>query len=141
MLCKNPLGRLEFNQNRVRNHYFQTLSRLEIEKQQEEFDNDLLTIECLLSTIISQIEVEENEILPLLNSLVSSIDDIPKELTLSPSIIFSSNIKTPLSNSKTLLTKENSILTQRACQTKSLIRCKTSTSPSSSITMISTELS
>jgi hypothetical protein len=36
MLCKNPLGRLEFNQNRVRNHFFETITRLEAEKQQEE---------------------------------------------------------------------------------------------------------
>lgn len=37
MLCQNPLGRLEFNQIRVRNHFFQTLTRLEAEKEQEEF--------------------------------------------------------------------------------------------------------
>lgn len=36
MICKNPLGRLEFNQNRVRNHFFQTITRLEAEKKQEE---------------------------------------------------------------------------------------------------------
>lgn len=33
MLCQNPLGRLEFNQNRVRNHFVETISRL---KQEEE---------------------------------------------------------------------------------------------------------
>ena len=37
MLCQNPLGRVEFNQIRVRNHFFQTLTRLEAEKEQEEF--------------------------------------------------------------------------------------------------------
>ncbi len=36
MLCKNPLGRLEFNQNRVRNHFFETITRLEAERNQEE---------------------------------------------------------------------------------------------------------
>ena len=36
MLCKNPLGRLEFNQNRVRTHFFQTITRLKAEKEQEE---------------------------------------------------------------------------------------------------------
>ncbi len=36
MICQNPLGRLEFNQNRVRNHFFETLTRLEAEKEQEE---------------------------------------------------------------------------------------------------------
>ena len=36
MICKNPCGRLEFNQNRVRNHFFQTITRLEAEKKQEE---------------------------------------------------------------------------------------------------------
>ena len=35
MICKNQFGRLEFNQNRVRNHFFQTLNRLQAEKEQE----------------------------------------------------------------------------------------------------------
>jgi hypothetical protein len=149
MICKNPLGRLEFNQNRVRNHFFQTITRLEAEKQQEEFLNysiniqnnlnDLSIITSILSTIISQIEFEEYEISSILHSLVSTIDDIPKESSLHPTIILSSNTF----NSITSSLKENSVQIQRACHTnssKSSIRRKVTT-PTSSITIISTELS
>jgi hypothetical protein len=149
MICKNPLGRLEFNQNRVRNHFFETITRLEAEKQQEEFLNysiniqnnltDLSIITSILSTIISQIEFEEYEISSILHSLVSTIDDIPKESSLHPTIILSSNTF----NSITSSLKENSVQIQRACHTnssKSSIRRKVTT-PTSSITIISTELS
>jgi len=44
MLCKNPLGRLEFNQNRVRNHFVETITRLEAEKNQEELGKIYNTI-------------------------------------------------------------------------------------------------
>jgi hypothetical protein len=153
MICKNPLGRLEFNQNRVRNHFFETITRLEAEKQQEEIltcsiniqnnFNDLVIITSILSTIISQIEFEEYEISSILHSLVSSIDDIPKESSSHPTIILSSNIKTNTFTSIPSLSKENSVQIQRACHTnssKSSIRRK-GTTPTSSITIISTELS
>jgi len=153
MICKNPLGRLEFNQNRVRNHFFETITRLEAEKQQEEFLNysiniqnnlnDLSIITSILSTIISQIEYEEYEISSILHSLISTIDDIPKESSLHPTIILSSNIKTNTFNSITSSSKENSVQIQCACHTnssKSSIRRKVTT-PTSSITIISTELS
>lgn len=130
MLCKNPLGRLEFNQNRVRNHYLETITRLETEKQQEEDEKDLFIIKYILSTIISNIEHEENEILSLIHTIISSIDDIPKSTI--PTNILSSNLD------KSIL---NSIQTQRACHMKSSIRCKTSTPSTSSITIISTKLS
>lgn len=154
MICKNPLGRLEFNQNRVRNHFFETITRLEAEKEHEELLScsinlqnnldDLFIITSLLSTIISQIELEEYEISSVLHSLVSSIDDIPKESLSHPTIILSSNIKANTFISiPSSSTKENSVQTQRACHinsSKSSIRRKVTT-PTSSITIISTELS
>lgn len=76
MICKNPCGRLEFNQNRVRNHFFQTITRLEAEMKQEELSiiqNDFSIIENLLSAIITQIEHDENEIFSVVHSLISSI--------------------------------------------------------------------
>lgn len=76
MPCLNPLGRLEFNQNRVRNHFFQTIMRLKAEKQQEErsFSSDEFVIKSILSTILSVIECEENQIVSLLTSMVDSIE-------------------------------------------------------------------
>jgi len=142
MLCKNPLGRLEFNQNRVRNHFFETITRLEAEKEQEELAcsinpqnnlDDRSIITYLLSSIISQIELEEYEISSVLHSLVSSVDDlmrIPKQFSSLPIIIPSSN------TSNSILTKEHFIQTQLACHTR-----RKPTSSTSSITMISTELS
>ena len=76
MFCQNPLGRLEFNQNRVRNHFFQTLTRLEAEKEQETLDNhqnDLIIITNLLSSMVSQIE-REDQITPLLDTIISFVD-------------------------------------------------------------------
>lgn len=81
MLCQNPLGRLEFNQNRVRNHLFQTLTRLETEKEQEALDNDqndLTMIVNLLSSMISQVE-REDQITPLLDSIISFVDQPSSE--------------------------------------------------------------
>lgn len=72
MLCQNPLGRLEFNQIRVRNHFFQTLTRLEAEKEQEVLEDSMI-IHTLLSTLISQIE-REDQIIPILDSIISSVD-------------------------------------------------------------------
>jgi hypothetical protein len=149
MLCKNPLGRLEFNQNRVRNHFFETITRLEAEKKQEEFCkinsennfNDLSIIACILSTIISQIEHDEYEISSILHSIISSVDDsILKESSSHPTIILSLNTKTNTSNSIPSSSKENSVQTQRICHTKSSIKRKMMTS-TSSIKIISTELS
>jgi hypothetical protein len=167
MLCKNPLGRLEFNQNRVRNHFFETITRLQAEKQQEEFGkiyyqsfnffifivlvcsrneenniDDLSTITSLVFSIISQIELEEHEISSVLHSLVSSVDHpiiTTEESSLLPPIILSCK-----STSIPLLSKEYSVQTHRACHTsssKSTLRRKTTAPPSSSSTIISTELS
>ena len=94
MPCLNPLGRLEFNQNRVRNHFFQTITRLKAEKQQEElsknetqhirfifnlvfvlgFSSDESVIRSILSTILSVIECEENQIVSLLTSMIESVE-------------------------------------------------------------------
>jgi hypothetical protein len=148
MICKNQFGRLEFNQNRVRNHFFQTLTRLEAEKEQENFASldDLSSIACLLSSIISQIEHEEYEVSSALHSLVSSVDDslkIPQQSSSFPLLIPPLNIETHRIGTISLSTKEHS---QRACHNKSSLRRKTMTTttttpPTSSMTMISTELS
>jgi hypothetical protein len=55
MICKNPLGRLEFNQNRVRNHFFQTLTRLEAEKEQEELGKIIKSILIIIKFILFSI--------------------------------------------------------------------------------------
>ncbi|CAF4651279.1 unnamed protein product [Rotaria sp. Silwood1] len=155
MLCKNPLGRLEFNQNRVRNHYFETITRLEAEKNQEEFEcpinqqndsDDISTIELLLSSIISQIEFEDDDIVSVLDSIVSSIDD--SMMTIEDSSSFSSitlpyNVDTNIFTTLPLSTKEYSIQTQRICHTNSskLSVCRDLTTSTPSTTMISAELS
>jgi len=80
MLCKNPLGRLEFDQNKVRNHFLQTISRLKTEKelqQQNENFDDLSIVQSIISLIIESIEFEQNEISSLLYSLISSIEEPP----------------------------------------------------------------
>jgi hypothetical protein len=95
--------------------------------------DNLSIITCLLSSIISEIELEEYEISSVLHSLVSSVDDgmrISKQSSSLPLIIPSS---IPLS-------KEHSIPTQRACHAQSSIRRK-ATTPTSSMPIISTELS
>ncbi|CAF1306251.1 unnamed protein product [Rotaria sordida] len=153
MLCKNPLGRLEFNQNRVRNHFFETITRLQAEKKQEEFEypinqqnnsHDLSIITFLLSSIISQIEFEDSEVLSVLDSIISSIEDsmmITEEE--SSSIILPCDIDTNISTSLSVSSKEYSNQTQRICQTNSsklsVRRKLTASTPSA--TMISAELS
>ncbi|CAF2627392.1 unnamed protein product [Rotaria sp. Silwood2] len=155
MLCKNPLGRLEFNQNRVRNHFHETITRLEAEKQQEEFEypinqqnnlDDLSTIEFLLSSIISQIEFEDDEILSVLDSIASSIDDsmmIMEDSSSFSPIILPCGIDMNVSTSLPLSTKEYSIEPQRLCHTNSLKLSlpRKLTTLTSSATMIAAELS
>ncbi|UJR33060.1 hypothetical protein I4U23_020519 [Adineta vaga] len=148
MLCKNPLGRLEFNQNRVRNHFFDTITRLEAEKTQETLpcstkqSDDLSTITSLLSSIISQIELDEHQIASVLNLLVSSVENPAINTDESSSflpMISSSNITTTSSTCIPSSIKDQSIQTSRACHTSPLRRITTNSLSSSSI--ISTELS
>ena len=57
MLCQNPLGRLEFNQNRVRNHFFETITRLNAEKE----DNEIfILLQSLISSIDSLVQLHES---------------------------------------------------------------------------------
>ncbi|CAF0916370.1 unnamed protein product [Adineta ricciae] len=164
MLCKNPLGRLEFNQNRVRNHFFDTITRLEAEKKQDELGNlsllvfisvhnlalacftsqqtmsdDLSTITSILSSIISQIELEEYQIASAVHFLVSSVEDpvmITEESSTLLPMIYSSNVQTTCIPSSS---KDHLIPTSRECQKSSLQRKTTNSLSSSAI--ISTELS
>ncbi|CAF3640991.1 unnamed protein product [Adineta steineri] len=145
MLCKNPLGRLEFNQNRVRNHFFETITRLEAEKTQEQIEqqnnsdiNSIVT--SILSLIISQIELEEYEIASILHSVISSVEEpirITEEFSSILPIVQSSNIMCKPSSSKEQTIQ---IRTCHANLSKSSIRRKTTDSISST-TIISTELS
>lgn len=89
MLCQNPLGRLEFNQNRVRNHFVETISRLNAEKEQEDAvlaatrnEDDLLAIvQSVLSTMITQICTDEDQISLLLQTLISSTDHVINDVS------------------------------------------------------------
>jgi len=144
MLCRNPLGRLEFNQNRVRNHFIRTISRLEAEKQQQQdgcvasLDDDCSTIASLLSSMISSIELEQREISSLLRSLVASIDPPMMVVVVSPpptppSQITVVNVLTP--------PKEPLTRVRRSCRTPSPASSRSSlrrkaTSPRSSSTSI-----
>lgn len=171
MLCKNPLGRLEFNQNRVRNHFIETITRLATEQQDEESgkrfilgfiliilrflllvflecsinqekDLDALSvIEFLLSSIISQIESQGDEISSVLNSLVSSIDDSMMFIQESSSTL-PCDIDTNISDSISVSSVNDSIHTQTMCHIDSSnlsIQSKLGLSTRST-TMISNEL-
>ena len=124
MLCENPLGRLEFNHNRVRNHFCQTMTRLDAEKQDEETaDNkhavDLsLTIGSLLSGMLSTVEAEDGNISSLLHSLVSSVDQAASSAQDDPSPMTSS-ATADLSPSSSVSTHDHSLRRQRLCHPNS----------------------
>ncbi|CAF1395254.1 unnamed protein product [Rotaria magnacalcarata] len=151
MLCKNPLGRLEFNQNRVRDHYFETITRLEAEKNQEncilEFPiiqennpDDLSIVAFLLSSIISEIEFQDDEIFSVLYSIVSAVDDSIMMNTESSSIVPPCNIDANIYDPLELLSTDYSMQTQRVCHINPLKVSLRRTLPSSA-PMISTEQS
>ena len=122
MLCKNPLGRLEFNQNRVRNHFCQTMTRLEAEKRDEESTtgekhavNQSSTIGSLLSFMLSTVEAEDENISSLLHSLVDQAATSAQE---EPSPMTSSTTA-DLSPSSSASTHDHSVRRQRLCHPNS----------------------